>query len=81
MTLARELSPEVRVNALAPSLISDSPVFERMTPDFRSKHLNATLNKRLLLPEECAHTIWFLLNQEHITGQIIHLNGGQYFGH
>lgn len=80
-TLARELSPKIRVNAIAPSLVSNSPVFERMTPDFRAKHLNATLNKRLLLPEECADTAWFLINQDHITGQIIHLNGGQYFGH
>ena len=80
-TLARELSPDVRVNAIAPSLISNSPVFERMTPDFREKHLNATLNKRLLKPEECADTAWFLINNDHITGQIIHLNGGQYFGH
>lgn len=80
-TLARELSPNVRVNAIAPSLVSGSPVFERMTPDFREKHLNATLNKRFLKPEECAHTAWFLINNDHITGQIIHLNGGQYFGH
>lgn len=80
-TLARELSPHVRVNAIAPSLVVDSPVYDRMTPDFREKHLNSTLNKRLLRPEECANSIWFLLSNQHITGQIIHLNGGQYFGY
>lgn len=80
-TLAKELSPTTRVNAIAPSLIEGSPVHKRMTPDFEEKHLNATLNKRLLQPKECAETILFLLRNKHITGQIIHLNGGQYFGH
>jgi 3-oxoacyl-[acyl-carrier protein] reductase len=79
-TLAKELSPKIRVNAIAPSLVEGSPVFKRMTSDFKEKHLNATLNKRLLQPEECAETILFLLRNQHITGQIIHLNGGQYFG-
>ena len=79
-SLAVELQPTIRVNAIAPSLVEDSPVYHRMTSDFREKHLNATLSKRLLRPEECGEAILFLIQSQHINGQVIHINGGQYFG-
>jgi 3-oxoacyl-[acyl-carrier protein] reductase len=80
-TLAVELSKyKVRVNCISPGLVEGSPVFNGMTPDFREKHINNTLNKRLATTDDCAAAINFLLTQEHITGQIIHINGGQYFG-
>ena len=80
-TLAVELSKyKIRVNCIAPGLIEDSPVFNGMTTDFREKHINNTLNKRLASAEDCASAINFLVTQEHITGQVIHVNGGQYFG-
>jgi NAD(P)-dependent dehydrogenase (short-subunit alcohol dehydrogenase family) len=61
-------------------LVEDSPVFNGMTADFKEKHINNTLNKRLATADDCAAAISFLLTQEHITGQAIHINGGQYFG-
>jgi 3-oxoacyl-[acyl-carrier protein] reductase len=80
-TLAVELSKnKVRVNCIAPGLIEDSPVFIGMTNNFREQHINNTLNKRLASADDCAKAIEFLLQQEHITGQVIHINGGQYFG-
>jgi 3-oxoacyl-[acyl-carrier protein] reductase len=80
-TLAVELSKhKIRVNCISPGLVEDSPVFNGMTADFREKHINNTLNKRLATADDCAAAINFLLTQEHITGQVIHINGGQYFG-
>ncbi len=80
-TLAVELSKhKIRVNCISPGLVEGSPVFNGMTTDFREKHINNTLNKRLAKPDDCAAAINFLLTQEHITGQVIHINGGQYFG-
>jgi len=79
-TLAREFKGKIRVNAISPSLIADSTVYHRMTEDFRLKHQNSTLSKRLLQPGEVAGAIFFLVENEHINGQIIHINGGQYFG-
>ena len=80
-TLAVELSKyKIRVNCIAPGLIAHSPVYEGMTADFRERHIQNTLDKRLATADECAQSIHFLLKQEHITGQIIHINGGQYFG-
>ncbi len=79
-TLAKELAPITRVNGIAPGLIKDSPVFKRMTNDFRNKHLDTILTKEFLNVEEVAEAILFLENQKSINGQIIHINGGQYFG-
>lgn len=70
----------IRVNCIAPGLIEGSPVFMRMTDDFKEKHLNNTLNKKLTSALDCAETMFFLLKQEQINGQIIHINGGQYYG-
>ncbi len=79
-TLAKDLAPEIRVNSFAPGLIENSPVFERMTPDFREKHLNATLTKRNTSAEDCAKSILFLMESPQITGQILHVNGGMIYG-
>lgn len=80
-TLAVELSKhKIRVNCISPGLVEGSPVFNGMTADFREKHINNTLNKKLATADDCAAAINFLLTQEHITGQVIHINGGQYFG-
>jgi 3-oxoacyl-[acyl-carrier protein] reductase len=79
-TLARELSAdEIRVNAIAPGLIEETPVYERMTLDFRQKHMNESLTKRLTTTADCADAIYFLYTQKQITGQVLHINGGQYF--
>jgi 3-oxoacyl-[acyl-carrier protein] reductase len=80
-TLAIELSEnKTRVNCIAPGLVENSTVYIGMTSDFREKHINNTLDKKLATVDDCANTINFLLTQEHITGQVIHINGGQYFG-
>lgn len=79
-TLARELAPVTRVNAIAPGLVKDTPVYQRMTEDFCERHLSNTLTKRLLSASEIAEMVQVFGNQKNLNGQIIHLNGGQYFG-
>ena len=79
-TLARELAPKVRVNAIAPGLVRDSPVYNRMTQDFKERHINASLTKTLLTEKELTDMFITLIKQKNLNGQIIHLNGGQYFG-
>ena len=78
-TLARELSPRVSVGSVAPGLIEDSPVFNRMTDDFRERHIQNNLTGKLLKPAEVARMIFLFAQQNQLTGQTIHLNGGQYF--
>lgn len=79
-TLAKDLAPRTRVNALSPSLIESSTVYTGMTEDFKQRHIDRTLNKRLLTLEECLEGIDFILKNEHFTGQILHLNGGMIYG-
>ncbi len=79
-TLARELAPVTRVNAIAPGLVMDTPVYQRMTEDFRERHLSNTLTNRLLSTTEIAEMVQVFGKQKSLNGQIIHLNGGQYFG-
>ena len=79
-TLARELSPNVRVNAIASGLVKDSPVYNRMTQEFRERHVKASLTNTLLTEKELSDMFITLISQKNLNGQIIHLNGGQYFG-
>jgi hypothetical protein len=51
-----------------------------MTPDFKQRHIDRTLNKRLLTLAECVDGIDFILKSKHYTGQILHLNGGMIYG-
>jgi len=79
-SLAREWAPKVRVNVLAPGLIEGTPVFESMTPEFRARHAGSTLLERLGTVEECASAIEFLLTHPHLSGTVLHMDGGQFHG-
>lgn len=79
-TLAREWSPRVRVNAVAPGLLEGTPVYERMTEDFRQRHRESTPLQRFSDTKGCAVAIEFLLTHKDLTGVVLHMNGGQYYG-
>lgn len=80
-TLARELAPlKITVNAIAPGLVKETPVHQRMTEDFRENHIKSTPLRQLASTQDCAEAIFFLSTQKQITGQLVHINGGQYFG-
>jgi NAD(P)-dependent dehydrogenase (short-subunit alcohol dehydrogenase family) len=71
--LAKELAPEVRVNAIAPGTITmpgDPPEWEQ---DFIKR---APL-RRSGRPSDVAETVVFLVRSEFITGQVIVVDGGR----
>src|SRR5690606_19073880 len=74
--LARELAPQVRVNAIAPG-----PVLWAETEtdeDAREKIIERTLLKRPGSPEDVARTALFLAaDAPYITGQLIAVDGGR----
>jgi 3-oxoacyl-[acyl-carrier protein] reductase len=78
-SLARAWAPDVRVNALAPSLVEGTPVYEGMTEDFRENHREST-PLDLATPGEVADAVRFLVGHQRLTGVVMHMNGGQYFG-
>ena len=78
--MAAELSPKVRVNAVAPSLL-DTPLGESFTRDEKLKTAIAGLHAmgRLGRAEDAAAAAAFLLSKDAdwITGQVLGVDGGR----
>ncbi|MFK3983357.1 SDR family NAD(P)-dependent oxidoreductase [Micromonospora sp. NPDC050397] len=83
-TLAGELGPRgITANVVAPGLILDTEFFrDRMTPEGVERRVAATRNGRAGTTEDVAATVAFLASPDagHLTGQVIHVNGGAYLG-
>jgi 3-oxoacyl-[acyl-carrier protein] reductase len=78
-TLARDLAPEIRVNALAPGPISGEWETEwGVSPEHIEEAIAMNPLKRFGKPEEIAETVLFLASDGagYITGQVIHVDGG-----
>jgi 3-oxoacyl-[acyl-carrier protein] reductase len=74
--LARALSPEVRVNAVAPGLV-DSPWTKSWPEERKRDHVAKTLIRRMCTPADIAETMLFLAaGGAMITGQTIAVDGG-----
>ncbi len=78
-SLAAELAPGIRVNAIAPSL-TDTPLAAKLV-DTEAKHQASADRhplKRIGKPEELASLAAWLLSDasRFVTGQIIHADGG-----
>lgn len=78
-SLARELGPEVRVNAIAPG-----PVLwpeGAMDPELRKRIIERTALKRMGSPEDVARAALFLIRDApYITGQVLPVDGGRTVG-
>ena len=79
-SLAAELAPKIRVNALAPSL-TQTPLAEFITANTATAQALALLHplQRLGTADDIASAAGFLLSQDSgwITGQIIAVDGGR----
>jgi 3-oxoacyl-[acyl-carrier protein] reductase len=78
-SLARDLAPEIRVNALAPGPISGQWETEwGVSPEHIEEAIAMNPLKRFGKPEEIAETVLFLASDGagYITGQVIHVDGG-----
>jgi len=76
-SLAREMAPEVRVNAIAPGVI----LWPENEMDDMTKHrlVASTPLKRSGEPEDIARTVKFLIGDAgFITGQVIAVDGGRW---
>lgn len=76
-SLAAELAPSIRVNAVSPGLI-DTGLVNSLLERVGDAIEKATLLKRAGRPEEVASTIAFLCSPwaNFITGETVHVNGG-----
>jgi len=76
-SLARELAPEVRVNAVAPGPIlwPDDESFDELS---RQRIISHTPLRREGTPEDIARAVHFLLaDADYITGETINVDGGR----
>lgn len=75
-SLAKELGPEVRVNAIAPGAI----LWPEREPDDLAKQriLSRTALKRKGEPQDIARAVLFLVRDaDYTTGQTLHVDGGR----
>ncbi|MDD4947315.1 MAG: pteridine reductase [Gallionella sp.] len=77
-SLAQEMSPQVRVNAVAPGVILWPDNEDWQDEAQRRKIVAHTLLKREGEPDDIARTVAFLINDApYITGQVIPVDGGR----
>jgi pteridine reductase len=77
-SLARELAPEIRVNAVAPGPIlwPDDESFDELS---RQRIISHTPLKREGTPEDIAKAVHFLLAEAtYVTGETINVDGGRH---
>jgi len=80
-SLARELGPGIRANAVSPGVI-DTPMVARLLASKRAEVIANTPLKRLGQPSEVASLIAFLCSDaaSFVTGEAILVTGGLYMG-
>lgn len=74
-SLAKEMGPEVRVNAVSPGAILWPD--NGLADDAKTEILQSTSLKRLGEPEDIARTVAFLVEADYITGQVVAVDGGR----
>lgn len=78
MTLAEELAPYIRVNAISPGITDTDMVLESMTPEIIKETIDRTCLKRKGNPRDIANVALFLASDlsSYITKQVIRVDGG-----
>lgn len=74
-SLAIELAPAVRVNAVAPGPVLPPPGY---TPEQYERDARKTLLKRWGSPEDVAQAVLFLAQARYVTGTVIEVDGGEH---
>lgn len=80
-SLAAELAPDIRVNAVSPGA-TDTPIFSKLDIDFdalpeslKQAHASVPL-KRVGTPDEVAHVVLAQLEATYATGAVWRIDGG-----
>ncbi|WP_420110816.1 SDR family NAD(P)-dependent oxidoreductase [Pseudactinotalea sp.] len=76
--MARELGPEIRVNAVAPGPIETALIADIATDEYREVRSRDLVAQRFGTANEVAPAVVFLASTgaSYIHGQVVHVNGG-----
>ena len=74
--LARELAPEIKVNAIAPGAMLEPPDVT-WTEEQKNRVIETIPLKRMGSEKDIANAVKFLANSKYITGQTIKVDGGR----
>ena len=74
--LAKELAPEIKVNAIAPGAMLEPPDVT-WTEEQKNKIIESIPLKKMGTEKDIAEIIYFLVHADYITGQIIAVDGGR----
>ena len=75
-SLAKELAPNIRVNAIAPGAILEPPNVE-WTTEQKNNIINAVPMKRMGTEKDIVDAAIYLSEAEYVTGQILNVDGGK----
>jgi pteridine reductase len=73
-TLAKELAPQVRVNAVAPGPVLFPPGYD---PQARKREVDRTLLRREGRAENVAQAVLSLIQNDYLTGVVLPVDGGR----
>lgn len=76
---ARELSPHVRVNGVAPGVVAWPETGDESTAEAQERYLRRVPMGRAGTPEEAAEVVrWLAMDATYVTGEIIRVDGGRW---
>jgi pteridine reductase len=75
-SLAKELAPNIRVNAIAPGAILEPPNIE-WTTEQKKNIIHAVPMKRMGTEKDIVDAAMYLYEAEYVTGQILNIDGGK----
>ena len=75
-SLAKELAPNIRVNALAPGIIL-WPDANEIDEEVKAELINQTSLRRIGEPKDISSAAYMLYKSTYITGQVIKVDGGR----
>ncbi len=74
-TLAKELAPQIQVNAVAPGFVY-TPYYEGLDESLRKQFETGSLIRRFVRTEEIAEALLYLACADAVTGHILVVDGG-----
>ena len=74
-TLAQALAPSIRVNGIGPGPTLQNA---RQNPSDFEQQVKSTLTQRGATPEDIVKALFFLIEADAVTGQMIAVDGGQH---